>query len=377
MIGASRVSVNDCTANFVRHQSRCVKLVPADNNNKAATAREAQVVQAGSYRIGGALALMVILLGALGGCSTLGFGHKPLNELKARYETKDSRYVDIDGTEVHYRIEGNLDGPTLLLIHAVTASLQTWDGWVDNLKDNYRIVRLDMPGCGLTGPFVNSDDYSPEALEHFLAQFIDKVGLDHFDLAGNSQGAMVAWMYAIKHPDHVDKMVLIQPIAYPQKLPQIIDFITMPVIRDIGYVMAPKFLVTTIARQVYGDPDRLNDRIIDRYFDLEQRKGNRVAMLKTLVQLRHISHTEKYARMVPLIKVPTMIEWGEKDNFLPRAVLERWHHDLPKAPIVIYPWGGHITMEEVPMQTSRDADRFFSGLPIKSNMWIESTEIQD
>ncbi len=321
--------------------------------------------------------LVLLMLGALGGCSSWGFGHKPLDELKTRYETKESRYVDINGTEVHYRIEGNPDGPTLILIHAVLASMQTWDGWVNNLKDNYRIVRLDMPGCGLTGPFVNSDDYSPEALESFFNDFVNKLGLDHFYLAGNSQGAMVAWMYALDHPEHVDKMVLIQPIGYPQKLPPIINMMTTPVIRDFGYIAAPKYLVTTVAREVYADPDRLNDRIIERYFDLEQRKGNRIAMLKTLIELRKIARTDRYAKMIPNIKTSTLIEWGERDKFLPKQVLINWHRDLPKAPIVIYPWGGHVTMEEVPMQTSRDADRFFQGLPVKSNMWIEKTQIED
>lgn len=332
----------------------------------------------GMFRRTPVWAVLLLLGGLLSGCQSmqLGIGHKSLDLLKTRYETKESRYVEIDGTPVHYRVEGNPDGPTLVLVHAVMASLQTWDGWVGYLKDNYRIIRLDMPGCGLTGPFVNSSEYTPEAMVDFFGKFVDRIGLDHFYLAGNSQGGMVAWMYAAKHPDKVDKLVLVQPIGYPQKLPQIIDFMTMPVIRQVGYVMAPRWIVTMTARQVYADPDRLNDRIIDRYFDLTQREGNRVAMLRTLKDLRRVSSTDQYAKMIPDIKVQTLIEWGEKDTFLPKDALRNWHRDLPDAPVVIYPWGGHITMEEVPMQTSRDADRFLQGLPIKSNMWIDKTLIR-
>ncbi len=318
-----------------------------------------------------------ILLSLLSACSSMGMGHKSLETLKTRYENRYSRYVSVDGTLVHYRVEGNPDGPTLVLVHAVLASMQTWDGWVNYLKNDYRIIRLDMPGCGLTGPLQGKSDYSPEALETFFSQFVDALQLDHFYLAGNSQGAMVAWMYALKNPQRVDKMVLIQPVGYPQKLPGIVNFITTPVIRDLAYIAAPRALVTYVARKVYADPDRLNDRIIERYFDLSQREGNRVAMLNTLIELRKIVHTERYAAMIPKITTPMLIEWGEKDTFLPKEVLLRWHHDQPKAPIVIYPWGGHVTMEEVPMQTSRDANRYFQGLPVKSNMWIEKLQFAD
>ncbi len=319
--------------------------------------------------------LLAVVFVVMSGCSSLGMGHKSMDVLKARYANRFSRFMVIDGTPVHYRIEGNPDGPTLVLVHAVMASMQTWDGWVHYLGGSYRIVRLDMPGNGLTGPLQGSNDYSPEHMEQFFSDFVDAIKLDHFYLAGNSQGAMVAWMYALHHPERVDKLVLIQPLGYPQRLPPIINFMTTPGIRDLSYLGAPRALVTHVAREVYADPDRLNDGIIERYYDLSQRQGNRVAMMKTLVALRKAAQTEHYAKMIPEIKTPMLIEWGAKDKFVPRTLLLRWHHDQPTAPIIIYPWGGHVTMEEVPMQSSRDADRFFQGLPIKSNMWSEKTLI--
>lgn len=331
-----------------------------------------------------AVFLIGLLATLLSGCEAMhkvdvlnmGMGYMPLETLKTRYETKESRYVDVDGTQVHYRVEGNPDGPTLVLVHAVLASLQTWDGWVDQLKKDYRIIRMDMPGAGLTGPLVGSNDYSIESQVAFFGRFVDKIGLQQFNLAGNSQGGLVAWMYALEHSQRVEKLILLQPAAYRQDIPGIIQFMSFPVIGDLGSVFAPKIIVSFTARRAYGEPDRLNQRIIDRYYDLSLRKGNRYAMVKVLRQLKAFAKDEKYGSMVPLIKVPTLIQWGERDTWLPKEVLKNWHADLPEAPIIIYPWGGHILMEEVPVQTARDADRFLQGLPIKSNMWIDKTQIR-
>ncbi|MPS42326.1 MAG: alpha/beta fold hydrolase, partial [Pseudomonas sp.] len=88
------------------------------------------------------------------GFARLGFGALPLERLKSRYgnAAQGSRYVEIDGFNVHYRDQGSRDKPALVLIHGVVASLHTWDGWVQAFAPHYRIIRFDVPGFGLTGP---------------------------------------------------------------------------------------------------------------------------------------------------------------------------------------------------------------------------------
>ena len=65
----------------------------------------------------------------------------------------------VGGTRIHYMVQGR--GPTLLLLHGVLGSLQSWDGWVTELAPHYRIVRIDLPGYGLSDR-LPSDDYTPE-----------------------------------------------------------------------------------------------------------------------------------------------------------------------------------------------------------------------
>ena len=103
------------------------------------------------------------------GLEWLGLRTIPLKELRAKYETPASQYLEIDGTRIHYRMEGS--GPPLVLLHGVLAHLQTWDGWVERLKDRYRIFRVDLPGFGLTGPMA-SGTLTPEYAMEMESRYV-------------------------------------------------------------------------------------------------------------------------------------------------------------------------------------------------------------
>ena len=86
----------------------------------------------------------------------------------------------------------------MVLLHGLASSLHTWDAWVDELASSFRLVRLDLPGHGLTGPRADGD-YRTAAFVETLARFVDEIGLDTFSLAGNSMGGGISWRYALEH----------------------------------------------------------------------------------------------------------------------------------------------------------------------------------
>ena len=74
----------------------------------------------------------------------------PLEEIKQRHELPDSKYLELQGMKIHYRDVGQ--GPVLLLLHGMFSSLHTWNDWSDILSKRFRVICLDNPNYGLTGP---------------------------------------------------------------------------------------------------------------------------------------------------------------------------------------------------------------------------------
>ena len=145
----------------------------------------------------------------------------PAEQLEDRYAPAPSRFEEVSGVRLHFRDEGPVpDGssppPVLFLLHGTAASLHTWNGWVAELGDRYRLVRLDLLGFGLTGP-APDHDYSIESQVELLADLAAHLGVGRMAVAGSSLGGRIAWALAASHPDLVSHLVLVAPAGAPRK----------------------------------------------------------------------------------------------------------------------------------------------------------------
>jgi pimeloyl-ACP methyl ester carboxylesterase len=280
-----------------------------------------------------------------------------LQTLKERYADADSRFLPVGPLTVHYRDVGPRDGPVLVLLHGANASLHTWQGWADRLKDRFRVVSLDLPGYGLTGayPEARPGDYHLVGYSTFLERFADALHLDRFALAGNSLGGGVAWTFAARHPERVGKLILVDALAYPQptslSLPQRIA--DMPVVGDLLLYVAPRDQIAAVLRSAYGDPAKVTDALIDRYRDLLRYDGNRAAMLMRL------RHPDKFdSAPLKTLAMPVLILWGGKDSWIAPSTAFRLQQDIPNAQLQIFSEAGHLPMEEMPDQSAAAARKF-------------------
>ena len=139
-------------------------------------------------------------------------GDIPLDALKARWAGGTSRFLAVDGMEVHVRDQGS--GPPIVLLHGTSSSLHTWDGWAERLREGHRVVRFDLPAFGLTGPSPTRD-YSIDAYVAVVDHVTTRLGLQRFVLGGNSLGGGIAWAYALAHPDRVRGLILVDALGYP------------------------------------------------------------------------------------------------------------------------------------------------------------------
>lgn len=301
--------------------------------------------------------LIIVLLVLVSGCTYMGTRTIPYNELAKKYSSDQSDYIDIDGLVIHYSDEGS--GPPLLLLHGVASSLQTWDGWAKELKGKYRIIRLDLPGFGLTGFDHGGSNYDLNYMLDKVNRFTEEMGLSKFFVAGNSLGGYIAWNFAERYPEKIYKMVLVDAAGYPQDMPFWIGLGGLPVISTITEYMMPKPLVNWTVNSAYGDKSKITDEVRQRYFDMTQRAGNRKSYVDVFRATRQQSKNPAQGENVKNIVVPTLLMWGEKDTWIPLDIMRKFQRDLPYSDFIVYEGVGHLPMEELPVQTARDADNFF------------------
>lgn len=283
----------------------------------------------------------------------------PVKTLKNKYANAASRFVDVDGMSVHYRDEGpQADSTPLVLLHGTAASLLTWDAWVDNLTQDstgtlpsHRIIRLDLPAYGLTGP--NRDNtYSISYYARFLHDFLTKLGVSRYDLGGNSLGGGIAWTYALTYPDNVRNLILIDASGYPlqsKSVPIAFRLAQVPILKDLLVNITPRSLIEESIRNVYADDSRVTDALVDQYMDMALREGNRKAFISRMATPLSDSTYLK----IPTLQQRTLILWGANDYLIPVDNAYRFHRDLPNDTLVVMPNIGHVPMEEMPTQSVR------------------------
>lgn len=286
----------------------------------------------------------------------------PLETLKTKYANAASRFVEVKGVSVHYRDEGprmrsgTTDTVPIVLLHGTGASLLTWDGWVADLARDHRIVRLDLPGYGLTGPNSNNE-YGSEYYSQFLHTFLRKLGISRCDLGGNSLGGGVAWRYALDYPTEVRKLILVDAGGYPlqsKRVPIAFRLARVPVLNDILVNVTPRSLVEKSIRNVYADDSRVTEALIDQYMDMALRAGNRRAFVARMGAPMRDSTYQKISD----IRQRTLVLWGAKDGLIPVENAERFHRDLPNDTLVVMANAGHVPMEELPQESVRIVQAF-------------------
>ena len=280
---------------------------------------------------------------------------KDFRDLLFRYTTDASRFVLVDKLLMHYRDEGA--GPVVVLLHGAFSSLHTYNEWAKHLKRHYRVIRLDLPGFGLTGPTPNNEYHLEEHLR-YLKSFFAIMGLETFVIAGSSLGGWLAWEYALRYPEKIQKLILIDSAGFLDEasIPLPFKLARAPIFgRVIKYVVR-RAVLEQFVKQVYFDQNKVTEALVNRYYDLFTREGNPEAFLR-LVNSPHRDNTTALVR----IQIPTLIMWGREDMWIPVENAYRFHRLLPMPRLKIYPQVGHLPMEEIPEETVWDFMQFIEG----------------
>ena len=278
-------------------------------------------------------------------------------ELVARYADPDSRFAVLegnDGINVHYKDEGS--GPAVLLVHSSTGDLKDYDVWVDLLSADYRVVRLDLPAFGLTGP-VPSGNYSIDRFMTLVDSLMDHVGIERFAIAGASYGGLVAFRYAGTRTDRVTALVLLNSagIEYGGRGG------TTERIRDTSAVFVPKrFTIEEMGanlRYSVNDTSNITEELIRRKTDYwnvigRDREGF-IAM-----QMYERGNPE---RVLARVRAPALVMWGGDSRALSPETAQAFVDAMTNAKStekIIFDGGGHFLHISRPEATGRAVKAF-------------------
>lgn len=300
------------------------------------------------------LRILLVLAGfavLAAGIGTWVYRDIPAADLEAKYALPQSSFIDLDGVRMHVVEQGK--GPAVVLVHAHYANLRMWNPWVEHLARNHRVIRFDLTSHGLTGPDP-SGDYTLERGVDLMERLVDGLGLERFVLAGASTGGTHALHYAARHPERVERLVLLNPGVLEGKQRSgrgegpVADLLFATLQR-----ITPRLVPRAILRSGFADPDAVSEELVTEWHELWLREGQRPAEIARIRQYR-AGDVDGIARSV---KVPVLLMWGEANRIAPlaqagelRALLE----NAPSVELLTYPGVGHMATYEAPEATARD-----------------------
>jgi pimeloyl-ACP methyl ester carboxylesterase len=295
----------------------------------------------GFFSVMGLTSVALIALAAL-----LWTPDKSRDALEAEYAKPPSTFVSVAGLRLHVRDTGDKNTPALILLHGFGSSLHTWDAWSAELEKQYRVIRIDLPGAGLTGLDTSSvsGDYSDARCFVVLQALMDQLGLAKASFFGNSIGGRIVWGFAAKHPERVNKLVLIAPDGFASPGFEYGKAPNVPAVLGLMRYTLPKALLKKNLEPAYGDAKNLNDETVNRYHDMMLVPGARDAMLERMRQIMLSDPTP----VLKTIAAPTLLLWGSKDAMIPILNAQDYLRAMPNSRLVSLEGLGHVPHEESP-----------------------------
>ena len=304
----------------------------------------------------------VIIIAALllfvltGTCAWLYAPDKDRAALESQYAHPPSTFVEVAGIRLHVRDTGKRDGPVLLMLHGFGSSLDTWEAWADPLSADYRVIRLDLPGFGLTGADPTGEYTDARTIAVLLA-LLDRLEVKQPTLIGNSMGGRFAWGFAAAHPERVSKLVLVSPDGFASPGTEYDKRQEVPLtMRALPYVL-PMFMLRPNLEAAYGDKSKMTDATLLRTRDMMLAPGVRQAVIARMEQ--SVLHDPR--PQLAKITAPTLLLWGDKDALIPISNAQDYLAVMPNARLVVLPGIGHVPQEEAPAESLAKLRAFLDG----------------
>jgi pimeloyl-ACP methyl ester carboxylesterase len=248
-------------------------------------------------------------------------------------------HVEVAGLSVAYQRAG--DGPALLLLHGFTHDSRAWRPQLDGLSDQFTVIAWDAPGAGQSAD--PPDAFGIGDWADRLAVFLDTVGVQQAHIVGLSWGGLLAQEFYRRHSARVLSQVLADTYAgWKGSLSEpVAEERLAACLRDAS--LSPTEFVPRYLPGMFSDSPRpeVQDelgRIMSEFHPLGFRL---MATALARADTRDL---------LPTIRVPTLLIWGDADARSPLTVAHQMHDAIPGAWLAVIPGAGHVSNLEEPIE---------------------------
>lgn len=260
------------------------------------------------------------------------------------------QFIAINGIETYVMDEGDRAGTPILFIHGLFGSTQVWRLVTADLHAaGFRTIAYDRPGAGLSAKPLEADYSQPAHADH-AAALLDALDLDRAVIVGHSAGGNVAAHFALRHPDRVERLILVDAAVTAGGPPGFIGGIVglPPVTRWAQVILNGVFTRETLARTLrgfYADPERVDAAWVDIYWRAFETPG---AFNGLLGLTRDAAPNRLTDAQIAALPAATVLIWGTADTVTPLAQGEELAALIPGAALIRIDGAGHQPMEEAP-----------------------------
>jgi len=257
---------------------------------------------------------------------------------------------------VHLYVNEAGEGTPLLLIHGFGTNSFTWRRVATELARDHHVIAVDLKGFGQSDkPF--DERYSALDQADLLAQLIEDRDLHDVTLVGHSFGGGVALALALQADTRlkgrIAKLVLLDSIAYPQKIPVFFKLLGVPVMSQLGVRMAPSSWQIEVALKLaYYDHSKIDPAEIEAYAAPMQSAAGKHAIIYSARQIVP-DGLDRLAARYKSITLPTLILWCDHDRIVPLEIGLKLRRAMPNSTFKLVTDCGHMPQEEQPEATLR------------------------
>jgi 4,5:9,10-diseco-3-hydroxy-5,9,17-trioxoandrosta-1(10),2-diene-4-oate hydrolase len=270
-----------------------------------------------------------------------------------QFATQHSSFLEIDGKRIHYTKTGT--GPPLVLVHGFGGGQFVWDKVVPFLEDSFTLYALDLLGFGLTDKPIEGC-YSMACQAELVLLFIAKLGLPSATIVGHSMGGVIGAYCAIKAPENIDRLVIIEGGFYHGKAPAFLKYLFFPLQK-----LSARLFYTQSGRRPslqtsYYRKELVTDAMVEQYL-IAAKTPNAINALAAMMK---DESAKNYEGISSLVTQPTLLVWSAESKNHPLSDGKRLQREIKKSELIVINQSGHYIQDEQPQELARHIKQFLA-----------------